>query len=419
MTATTNISCVHRTTCRLCNSSDVAIVLPMVPTPVADDYVSSDRVAVPQQAFPLDLYQCGACGHVQLLDVVNPDILFGNYTYTTSVSLGLTEHFRRYAAEMIERGALGDDSLVVEIGSNDGTLLRFFKVQGIRVLGVDAASGIAAQATAAGIPTLPTYFTVDLARQIRRDHGAAALVAANNVFAHVDDLGGVADGIRELLADDGAFVFEVSYLVDIVEKMLFDTVYHEHLCYHSIKPLQRFFRAHGLELFDVQRTASKGGSLRCFVQRSGGPHAMQAVVEERVRLEIDSGLDSPAPFRALHERLQSLKSELLETIDRLLGEGKMIAGYGASATVTTLSHYFDLGSRVEYLVDDNPRKHGMFSPGHHLPVLASDALYERRPDCVVILAWAYAEPILQRHARFTAEGGRFILPMPRLRIVGR
>ncbi len=294
------------------------MVLPMVPTPVADDYVWDDRATAAQPAFPLDLYQCGTCGHVQLLDVVNPDILFGDYTYTTSVSLELTEHFCRYAAEMVERTGMPAGSLVVEIGSNDGTLLQFFKDAGMRVLGVDAASGIATQATASGIPTLPTYFTADLARQIRRDHGPAALVAANNVFAHADDLGGVADGVRELLVDDGMFVFEVSYLVDIVEKMLFDTVYHEHLCYHSIKPFQRFFRRHGLELFDVQRIASKGGSIRCFVQHAGGPRAIDPVVEELVRLEAQMGLDNPSPFRALHESLQGVKGELLETVDRLI-----------------------------------------------------------------------------------------------------
>lgn len=389
----------------------------MAATPVADNYLEPSQIVAPQVAFPLDLYQCTSCGHVQLLDVVNPDILFGNYTYTTSVSLGLTEHFRRCAEEVIVRTGLAASSLVVEIGSNDGTFLRFFKDRGMRVLGVDAAAGIAHQATASGIPTLPSYFTEELGIQIRREHGPAKLVAANNVFAHADDLGGLAEGIRKVLADDGVFVFEVSYLVDTVEKMLFDTVYHEHLCYHSIKPFTQFFKKHGLELFDVQRITSKGGSIRGFVRRAGTNGAIESVIAKLMALEDSMELDTPRPFRKLHNRLQSAKSELLKTVDSLLSKGNIIVGYGASATVTTLTHYFDLGNRLASLVDDNPKKHGTLSPGHLLEVFPSERLYERRPDYVVILAWAYKDAILKRHAAFLAAGGRMVVPFPTVSIL--
>jgi len=408
---------IHRTTCRLCDAAEPELVLPMAPTPVADNYLRPAESDAREPFIPLDLYQCRACGHVQLLDVVNPDVLFGTYTYTTSVSLGLTEHFGRYARDMVAMTGMTDGALVVEIGSNDGTLLRFFRDRGMRVLGIDAAPEIARKATDSGIPTLSAYFTTDLARDIRREHGPAALVAANNVFAHIDDLGGVADGIREILADDGVFVFEVSYLVDIVDKLLFDTVYHEHLCYHSIAPFTRFFARHGLELFDVERIPSKGGSIRGFAQRAGGPRNVAAVVGELLALEESMGLATRAPFDALHTKLQGVKRDLLQRLDALIAQGKTIAGYGASATVTTLTHYFDLGSRLAYLVDDNPGKHGTRSPGYHLDVVPSSALYERRPDHVVILAWAYAQPILRKHERFLREGGRMILPLPALRVV--
>ncbi len=410
-------ACTHRSTCRLCGGRDLPIVLPMAPTPVADDYVDATRTGQPQPAFPLDLYQCQTCGHVQLLDVVDPDLLFGSYTYTTSVSLGSTEHFRRYADEIVDGLGLEAGCLAAEIGSNDGTLLRFFRDRGLRVVGVDAARGIAAQASSAGIPTTAAYFTSELARRIRADHGPAALVAANNVFAHADDLGDVADGIHELLADDGVFVFEVSYLVDIVERMLFDTVYHEHLCYHSIRPLHRFFGAHGMELFDVQRIGSKGGSIRGFAQPAGGPRPVRSIVGELMQMEGLRAFDRPAPFEDLRGRLQVTKQELVRLIDGLRAQGKTIAGYGASATVTTLTHYFDLGSRLAYLVDDNPRKHGTFSPGHHLPVHPSADLYTRRPDYVVVLAWAYADPILKKHGAFLEQGGRFVVPMPQVSVV--
>jgi SAM-dependent methyltransferase len=388
----------------------------MVATPVADDYVTVDRRDEPQAVFPLDVYQCQVCGHVQLLDVVSPDVLFRNYTYTTAVSLGLPEHFRRYAAVLMERMAIARGSLVAEIGSNDGTLLRAFQERGMRVIGVDPALEIAAKATSAGVPTVPTYFTPDVARQIRRDHGAAAAIAANNVFAHADDLGAVADGIRELLDDAGVFVFEVSYLVDIVEKQLFDTIYHEHVCYHSVTPLVGFFARHGLELIDIERIPTKGGSLRGTVQRLGGPRPVAPIVEDFVTLEARSGFDRPDAVKRLSKTLECTRRELLALVDGLRGDGKTIAGYGASATVTTLTYYFDLGGRLEYLVDDNAGKHGRYSPGFHLPVLPSAELYDRRPDYVIILAWAYAEPIMSRHQEFLRQGGHFLVPMPTPRV---
>jgi len=213
----------HRDNCRLCASRDLELVVPLGPTPIADDYVPASRLNEKQPIFPLDLYLCCACGHVQLLDVVDPNILFGNYVYVTSISTSLVEHFREYTDEVLRRANAPAGALVIDVGSNDGSLLKFFKQRGMRVLGIDAAREIAKQATESGIETLGAFFTPDLARTIKQTHGAATIVTANNVFAHADDLGGMAEGIRELLAPDGIFVFEVSYMVDIVEKLLFDT----------------------------------------------------------------------------------------------------------------------------------------------------------------------------------------------------
>lgn len=282
----------------------------------------------------------------------------------------------------------------------------------MRVIGVDPAREIATKATESGVPTRPTYFTPEVAREIRRDHGPAAAIAANNVFAHADDLGGVAEAIRELLTDEGVFVFEVSYLVDIVEKMLVDTVYHEHLCYHTVKPLVRFFAQHGLELIDIQRIPTKGGSIRGVVQRRGGPRPRAASVGELVALESRLGFDRPKAVMSLGSRLEKIRAELLALVDGFLSKGQAIAGYGASATVTTLIYYFRLGKCLSYLVDDNPRKHLRFSPGHHLEVLPSSEIYARRPDYVAILVWAYTEGVVSKHQAFLREGGRFLVPMP-------
>lgn len=405
-------NCHHRTTCRLCEAPNPELAVPLKPSPVADHYVTREQLEPPQALYPLDLYLCRACGHVQLLDVVNPDILFSHYIYTTSISLGLVEHFRRYAEAVAQRFAFPPQALAVDIGSNDGTLLKFFQERQYRVLGVDPARNIAAQATASGIPTLAEYFTAGLGQRIRREHGPVSVVTANNVFAHSDALPDMAEGIREMMADDGVFVFEVSYLVDIIDKLLFDTVFHEHLCFHSIRPFTVFFQRHGLELFDVERLPTKGGSIRGFVQRKRGPRPIQPIVGELLALEDRLGLDRPELYRAFTAKLAAIKSDLHTLLGELKNRKPTIAGFGASATVTTLLHHFELGQFLDFLVDDNASRHGLFSPGLHLPVLPPQALFERKASHCVILAWQYAEPIMKKHAAFRAAGGRFVLPMP-------
>ena len=407
----------RRTTCRLCGSLDLSLVLPIKASPIADAFVSADKRDREQPLVPLDLYQCAACGHVQNLDIVDPELLFRDYIFTTSSSAGLVEHFRKYAHDVVKAFGAPTGGLVVEIGSNDGTLLRFFRDAGLRVLGVDPARSIAEEATKSGIPTIPEYFDSRLAMAIKSEHGLAKLIVANNVYAHVDQLGDLTDGIATLLDEDGVFVFEVSYLLDIIDKFVFDTVYHEHLSYHSIKPFVQFFAAHGLHLFDIQSIPTKGGSMRGFVQKSGGPRQEQAIVAEMIRNEAARGLHEPEIFATYERKIQARKQDLLGFLRIAHEQGLRIVGYGASTTVTTLMYHFDLTDKLAYLVDDNVKKHGMFSPGCHLEVKPSATLYEDRPDIVVILAWQYAEPIIAKHARFIEAGGRFVIPLPELKVV--
>lgn len=412
-----NTAVSRRDDCRLCRGKALELVLQLAPTPIADDYVSEDRLGEIQETYPLDLFLCRSCGHVQLSHVINPEVLFRQYLYTTSVSLGLVEHFRRSAEELMGHMNPGTGSLVVDIGSNDGTFLRFFRERGMRVLGIDPAREIAREATCKGIETLPAYFTSKLGETIRKKYGPAAIVAANNVFAHADDLADMADGIGELLVDDGVFVFEVSYVVDLVQKFLFDTVYHEHLCYHSVGPLKSFFTRHGLQLIDVQRISTKGGSLRGNVQLAGGPRPVSVSVPELIALEQEHGFDGSVPFAALGRRLAALKKQLRNLLTDLKSRGKKIVGYGASATVTTLVYGLDLGDQLDFIVDDNPGKHGRFSPGYHIPVLPSEAIYDRKVDYIVILAWAYADAIMKKHQAFLDKGGRFIVPVPEVSVI--
>jgi hypothetical protein len=382
-----------------------------------DHYVGPDRVEEVQERFPVDLYLCRSCGHAQLLDVINPEFLFREYLYTTSCSLGLAEHFRKYAEQALRRLAPVAGSLVVDIGSNDGSLLRFFQEAGMTVLGIDPACDIARAATASGIETIAEFFTSDLARRLRRQRGPASIVTANNAFAHSDELGDMADGVREILAIDGVFIFEVAYLADLIDKPLFDTIFHEHLCYHSVKPLKHFLERHGMELVSVERIPTKGGSLRSMAQLAGGPRAISSSVSEFLEEESKSRLDRPEVFGVLVDKLEQTRSQVLELVDGIRAGGGTVAGYGASATVTALMHYLDVGTRLAFIVDDNPRKHNRFSPGHHVPVLPSSELYQRKPDYVLVLAWVYAEPILRKHQVFLDQGGRFIIPLPTLRVI--
>lgn len=379
--------------------------------------MTQDKAGKPQAAYPLDVALCLDCGHVQLMDVVDPDLLFGDYIYVSTSSPGLVEHFRAAAERLVETAGAKPGQLAVDIGSNDGTLLRFLKEKGLKVLGVDPATETAKRATESGVETIGSYFTSELAKKLRSSLGPAALVTANNVFAHSETLPDMADGVRELLADDGVFVFEVSYLLDLVEQMVWDSVYHEHLSYHSVKPLQLFLDRHRLELVDAERIATKGGSLRVIAQKLGGPRKVSPRVGELLALEAKVGLDKPKYFLAYAAKIDRLKSELIALLDVLAAKGKIAAGYGASATSTTLLHHFDLGGRLKFLMDDNALKQGRFSPGHHIPVLQPEALYERKPDYVVILAWRFAPMILKKHEAYMKAGGHFIIPQPKLEVV--
>lgn len=407
----------RRSYCLLCEAEDLVLALPLEPTPIADRYLPEERLSEPQPRYPLDLYLCRSCGHVQLPTVVDPELLFRDYGYVTSSSPGLVEHFGRQADEATRRVQPKPGSLVVEIGSNDGSLLRFYADRGLRVLGVDPGLENARNATASGIETIPDFFTSELARKVREERGPASIMAANNVFAHINDLGDVADGVRELLAPDGIFVFEVSYLVDILDRMLFDTVYHEHLSYHSIAPLKSFFAGHGLELFDVQRIESKGGSIRGFVQLADGPRPVAPIVEELIALEDRMGLERLEVYEEYAQRIRQAKSDVLELLESAKRDGKVVAGLGASHTVTTLMFQFDLAHAIDFLVDENPAKQGTFSPVHHIPVLPPEALSERDADYLVILAWQYASRVMERMAWFGERGGRYVIPLPKLEVV--
>jgi hypothetical protein len=413
----TTSNCHRRSDCRLCGSEELELVLGLAATPPANAFVPADRLDEEQERFPLDVFQCRDCGHVQLLDVVDPEILFADYVYVSGTSPVFVKHFEDYAAKVMADYAPPAGALAFDIGSNDGTLLGFFQKGGLKALGVDPARAIAADATARGIETLNAFFDRPLAEKIRSERGPAHVITANNVFAHADDLGGIADGIAELLHDDGVFVFEVSYLLDVYEGTLFDTIYHEHVAYHTVEPLTGFFRRHGLELVAAERIGTHGGSLRGYV-RKAGRGKVDASVGELIALEQAAGLNDPATLKAFGAKIEAVGAELRRIIGEAREQGRRIAAFGAPAKATTLMYQFGLeAADIEFIIDDSPLKQGRYSPGKHIPVLPATAIAEKKPDDLVILAWNFADSIMDKHRAFCEEGGRFIVPLPSIRVV--
>ncbi|MBF0143301.1 MAG: class I SAM-dependent methyltransferase [Magnetococcales bacterium] len=405
----------RRVRCRLCDGNRLTPVLSLTPTPPANAFVPASAVGVPQALFPLDLDFCETCAHVQLGEVVDPRLLFEHYVYVSGTSPLFVAHFERYCRWVMERYTPAAGGLVVDIGSNDGTLLGFFQQAGMRVLGIDPAIAISQEATRRGIETLTGFFSPGLAREIGLGRGKAEVITANNVFAHIDDLAAIVAGIRDLLTPEGVFVFEVSYLLDVYQGTLFDTIYAEHLSYHTVKPLRRFFAALGLTLIHCERVDSHGGSLRGVARLATGSRPIDASVEALVALEEASGLDRAATFIDFGARIDAIRQELTGLLKGIKAAGKRIAAFGAPAKATTLMFHFGLGPDIiDFIVDDSPLKQGLFSPGLHVPVLPSQTLYEQRPDYVLILAWNFAGPIMKNHEAFRAGGGRFIVPLPKV-----
>ena len=408
-----------RDNCRLCGSKDLELALPLAPMPIATPNFAvpnADRShRVFQEAVPLELHLCRSCGLLQVLHVGNPEVQYTDYIYTTSLSLGLAGHFKTYVDELIGGLAPAPKSFVVEIGSNDGTLLRHFKEAGFKVLGVDPARAIARRATENGVDTLGEFFTAKLANGIRADKGRAAIIIANNVIANIDNLDDMVEGVRDLLAEDGVFVFETQYGADVVEKNLLDTVYHEHLSYFNIKPLALHFARHGMVVFDVERIWTKGGSIRVFVQQAKGPRPTKPIVEQLIRDETSAGHYGQPLYRRWADEIAQIRLELAQIVADQRKAGRLVGGYGVSVGTTTLLPQFEMTDKIDVLFDDDPNKNpDLTGPGYSIPVLPTAAVYEKNPGAIIIFAWRYAEPIMARHQRFIAAGGKFVVPLPRV-----
>ena len=404
--------------CRLCDSSDLISVVNLKSTPPANAFVNKSSLQKKQKLYPLELFFCNKCSHVQLLDVVEPSELFEEYVYISGTSPVFIKHFENYCDYIIEKFNPSSHEIIVDIGSNDGTLLSFFKAKGYSVLGIDPAKKIALQANKKGIKTINDFFTINVAKEILKSHSKASVITANNVFAHADDLIEITKAVKQLLSPEGIFVFEVSYLVDVLEKTLFDTIYHEHLAYHAVSPLIKFFKNMDMELIEVTRVNTHGGSIRGVVKLANSIRKADCSVMDLFDLENSLKLNEAKTYYDFASNIQSRKNELMTCLKEIKSEGKKIAAFGAPAKATTLMYEFGLDSKyIDFIVDDSPLKQGLYSPGLHIPVLPSSAIEEKKPDYLLILAWNFSESIIEKNYSFHESNGKFIIPLPKLEII--
>jgi hypothetical protein len=407
----------HDEHCRVCGSSHIETVLRLSATPLEDQFVREEHKDVTQPVYPLELAICRDCGYVHLPYVVNPEASYVDYVYVSGVTVGLRNHYDDYAKEIVRYFDIPEGSLVVDLGSNDGSMLASFKRTGMKVLGVEPAQSIAKQANEAGLPTINGFFTDDVASKIMKDCGLAGIVTANYMYANIDDVMAFTKSVSRLLTRDGIFVVQTGYHPEQMKIRMFDYIYHEHFSYFTVEVLKNIFGSCGLELIQATKTSPKGGSIRVIGQLRNGSRSGDLSVDQLIDEERAQGMRAVATYQKFASDIQIAKGQVLENLRNLKDARKRIVGFGASHSTTTLTHHFELAPFMEYLVDDNSLKHGRYSPGHHIPVYPSEKMYEDHPDYVVVLAWQHQKSILERHKAFLNSGGKFLVPLPYLRVI--
>lgn len=399
--------------CRLCNNSNLSKFLNLGFTPPADSFLRKEQLLEPETYYPLEVTMCDSCGFIQLSHIVSPEILYRHdYPYESSITASGHLHWSEFARTVTERLSLTENDLVIDIGSNVGVLLGAFREQGTRILGVDPASNIVRIAEKRGIETVNEFFSMDTARQILADKGKASVITGTNVFAHINDLQGIMKAIDLLLNEKGVFIFEAPYFVNLLKHLEYDTIYHEHLSYLSIKPLVPFFDKMGMEIFDVEERDIHGGSFRVYVSRKG-KQQVSPNIEAMIRNEELSGIYDLDVLKRFADAVDNNRQELLWLLRQLKRDGKRIAAVSAPAKGMTLLNYCHLGTEtLDFITEKSTLKIGRYTPGTHIPVYSDAELLEQMPDYALLLAWNFAKEIMANLQEYRDRGGKFIIPIP-------
>lgn len=406
----------HYTRCRVCASTDIVTVMRLESTPLEDQFVADRDEARDAPVYPLELALCRGCGYVHLPHIVSPEMSYSDYAYVSTVSVGLTSHYDEYAASIAAAHGLDRSALAVDLGSNDGSMLNSFKKLGMRVVGVEPAAHIAKAANDAGLPTIEGFFNTEIAERIVEEHGSAAVVTANYVFANIEDVLQFTRDVARVLGPDGVFVVQTGYHPVQMQKKMFDYIYHEHFSYFTLGVVQQIFASCGLQVLAAEKVPTKGGSIRIVGALEGTSRPVQPSVAEILAEEAAAGVREEQVYQEWDSQVLAARDQLLATLQQARRDGKRAVGFGASHSTTTLSYHFGLGPHLQYLVDDNERKHGLFSPGLGLPVRPTEFLKEDQSDIVVVLAWQHQESILTRWSDVFPDI-TWIVPLPELRTI--
>jgi len=384
--------------------------------PLANRLIKENE-AFNEKKYPLEMMFCEDCSFSQLSIVVNPEILFRNYVYRSSISNTFKHHCEMLSDEL-NSGIVDRGDLVLDIASNDGCLLRPFKEKGNKVLGVDPAVNLAEIANKSGIETLPRFWEKDLAKEILEKYGPAKIVTAFNVFAHVDDVHSFVDGVKILLSKDGYFIIEAPHLYNLIEKIEFDTVYHEHLSYLLVKPLNKLMKEHHMRIAKTKRFEIHGGCIRLYIEHEGKENSSDGSTQKIINEEKEAGLYETDVYMNLNESVKKLKKDLVSKLLELKSAGKKISAFGASAKGNTLLNYCGIGNNIiDCIFDDTPEKQGKITPGVHIPIINGRELMKKRSDYLLLLAWNFVDEIMEKTRNYREFGGKYIIPVPNLKII--
>jgi SAM-dependent methyltransferase len=400
--------------CRACLAPDPYLFLPMGDHPPANMFVRPEEVAKPQPAFPLNSQACLVCGLIQVADQIPADF-FRHYLYVPSGAATMHTHFAELAKKL---GSIAGKELIIDIGCNDGLLLRACNTNGSKTLGIDPAANLAEIANSRGVKVHVAYFNPETAETVRKEHGPAKVIVTTNTFNHIGDLHDFMKGVAVLLSDDGTFVVEVPRAEDLIEKNEFDTIYHEHVSEFSLLSMAKLGEPFGFIVTDVDVLPVHGGSMRVYMRRKSAGASPTPIVKKLIDQEIGSGMQKQETYDQFAERIEKVRSDLLATLKDLKSQGKKIWGYGAPAKGNTLLNYFGIGpDLVEFLVDRNPLKQGLYSPGMKIPIRSADDIETEHPDILRVLAWNFFDEIKEQQAAFAKRGGKFLVPLPEPKLV--